>query len=350
MAALLCYSTAYSVYAVPYLAMPPEIVSGYDARTGLMAYRVMFAVIGVLIGSAGAPLLIQHYGPGGGGYAMLGRILGAVAVAAGVLAWAGTAAFPPPAMPERPAAVPFRQLVAKPFVDVVSVFDNAPFRILTLVKLLQLSVQAVALACTPYFFSFVLKMQPAAISRYLTVFTLAGLVLLPLWRQVISRFGKKQTNLWLLGAYGLGMLSWVFWAPGEPLAVFYLRALWIGGCSTGTLLCALALLPDTMEYDRLLSGRKREGVMSGVAAFVEKLASALGPFLIGILLQAMGLVTARQPDLIQPPQALLAVRLGMSVVPAVLTFACIPVLWRYRLDQATLERARAAMPAARATG
>jgi GPH family glycoside/pentoside/hexuronide:cation symporter len=69
---------------------------------------------------------------------------------------------------------------------------------------------------------------------------------------------------------------------------------------TGTLLCALSMLPDTMEYDRLQSKESREGVMSGVFTFVEALAGAIGPFLIGLLLQAQGLVQGRGPDIVQP--------------------------------------------------
>jgi glycoside/pentoside/hexuronide:cation symporter, GPH family len=160
-------------------------------------------------------------------------------------------------------------------------------------------------------------------------------------RAAIGRFGKKRAYLVLLGLYGCGLLSWLAWQPGESPLIFYARAVWIGVSSIGTLLCVLSLLPDTMEYDRLVSGESREGVISGVFTLVEKVAAALGPFIVGVLLQSQGLIVGNAPGVVQPESALFAVKLGMSLVPALLTFACIPLLLRYDLDAAALERTRA---------
>jgi GPH family glycoside/pentoside/hexuronide:cation symporter len=101
------------------------------------------------------------------------------------------------------------------------------------------------------------------------------------------------------------------------------------------------MLPDTMEYDRLQSKESREGVMSGVFTFVEALAGAIGPFLIGLLLQAQGLVQGRGPDIVQPQSVLDAAQIGVSLVPAVLCLLAIPLLIRYRLDEALLVKMRA---------
>ncbi len=338
---LLLFSTAYTVYSVPYLAMPPELAQSYDSRTRLMSYRVLFMMLGVLLGAAGAPALLQMLGSDAGGFGLLGVILGSVAALSGIVAFLGTARVPiaPPPAADRPLNVGVA--VLQPWRDVASVFGNAPFRVLTLIKLLQLGVLSVALACTPYFFSQVLKLPPADIATFQLAFTFSGLFAIPLLRAVIGRFGKKRAYLVLLVSYGFAMLSWLTWQPGESPVLFYGRAIWIGVSSIGTLLCVLSLLPDTMEYDRLVSGESREGVMSGVFTLVEKVAGALGPFILGVLLQSMGLIPGNAPGIEQPASALLAVKLGMSLVPALLTFACIPLLLRYDLDAAGLERVRA---------
>ncbi|MEM8936155.1 MAG: MFS transporter, partial [Pseudomonadota bacterium] len=75
---LIFMSTAFTIYAVPYLAMPPEIEPTYQGRTKLMSYRVFFIMIGVLIGSAGAPFLVSTMEAPRDGYQFAALVLGAV--------------------------------------------------------------------------------------------------------------------------------------------------------------------------------------------------------------------------------------------------------------------------------
>ena len=137
------------------------------------------------------------------------------------------------------------------------------------------------------------------------------------------------------------MSSWFLWRTGESEVFFYARAVGLGFASTGTLLCALALLPDTMEYDRNISGESREGVMSGVFTLVEKASGALGPLLVGLLLQSQGLISTATGETVEQPESVLfAVKIGMSLMPAVLSLACIPFLLLYRLDEKMLQQSR----------
>jgi len=338
---LMLYSTAYSVFSIPYLAMPPEIEPDYDGRTRLMSFRVFFLLAGVTAGSVGAPALVQISGGEQAGYETMGTILGVAAMAMCLVVFFGAARLPTPKPVARDEQINTAQLLASPFVDTARVFGNMPFRLLTLVKLCQLAVLATVLASTPYFFSFVLKLDPGQIAQYFLAFSLAGILSIPFYRWLIAKVGKREAYLGLIMLYGLGLASWYLWHPGEGEALRYARAIFIGSCSTGTLLCALAMLPDTMEYDRLQSGEQREGVISGVFTFVENVAGALGPFIVGLILQANGLIQTRDTSVEQPAQVLEAVIWCTSIVPALFCFAAIPFLLRYSLDGATLRRMRA---------
>lgn len=349
-AMLLLYSTAYSIFTIPYLAMPPDIAPDYDARTRLMSLRVFFLLAGVTAGSAGAPALVEAMGTPEAGYRAMGTILGLAASALCLVVFVGAAWLPSPARPARPErgeSLKAGAMLASPFVDTARVFSNAPFRLLTLVKLCQLAVLSTVLACTPYFFGFVLELDTAQIGSYFGIFSIAGLVSVPLYRRIIARFGKRESYLVLLVLYGAGLASWYLWEPGEPDWAFAARAVLIGSFSSGTLLCALAMLPDTMEYDRLQSGEGREGIMSGVFTLVENVAGALGPFIVGLLLQASGLIRSQDPDVVQPQAVLEAVQWGVSIVPALFCFAAIPLLWFYRLDADMLAAMRAKVASAR---
>jgi GPH family glycoside/pentoside/hexuronide:cation symporter len=339
---LIVLSTSYTVFSVPYLAMPPDLAPEYDSRTRLMSMRVFFLMMGVLLGAVGGPLIVSAFGEGTKGFAFLGLILGAVVTMFGLIAFFGTRGADPVAPPSAGSGRhSLRDLFITPFINLIAVLGNKPFRLLTIVKLLQLAVLATALACTPYFFSMVLERNQADIGKYLGTFTIVGILVLPLLRFVVKWLGKRNAFILLLLGYGSVMASWFLWQEGEAELFFYLRAVLLGTFSTGTLLCALALLPDTMEYDRLVSGTSREGVMSGVFTLVEKVSGAVGPLLVGLLLQSQGLIVAERGMVVEQPESvLLAIKVGMSLVPAAITFSCIPFLLFYDLDEAELARIR----------
>jgi Na+/melibiose symporter-like transporter len=95
----------------------------------------------------------------------------------------------------------------------------------------------------------------------------------------------------------------------------------------------LAMLPDVIAADETASGERRAGVFTGVWTAAETLGLAVGPGLLGGLLALAGYVSSTGDELVtQSGTAVLAVRIGFTIVPALLVLASIPVLARYRLD------------------
>ena len=330
---LILISTGYTIFAVPYLAIPPDLAPTYDKRTRLMSFRVFFLMMGVLVGAVLGPKLVGE----GDGFRLMGVVVGAIVVAAGVIAFLGIRKFDA-ALPVPPRRkVGWRDMIIQSATQFISVFETKPFAVLTVVKLLQFVVLAIVLASFPYFFTFVLKKSAADLGTYMGLFSVSGIIAIPFIRLFIKALGKRSAYIVFLTLYAIGLFSWYFWNPAEADIWFYARAILIGIVSTGTLFCALALLPDTMEYDRLTSGQSREGTISGVFTLVEKVSSAFGPLLVGVLLQATGLITSQDPETMQPEQALEAIRLAASVIPAIITLLCIAVLTKYHLTAKMLQ-------------
>ena len=333
---LILISTGYTIFAVPYLAIPPDLAPSYDKRTRLMSFRVFFLMMGVLVGAVLGPKLVGE----GDGFRLMGVVVGTVVVAAGIIAFLGIRKFDA-ALPLPPRSkLGWQEMVKQSLTQFMSVFATRPFAILTLVKLLQFVVLAIVLASFPYFFTFVLKKSPADLGTYMGIFSVSGIIAIPAIRFFIKGVGKRSAYIFFLTFYAVGLFSWFFWNQAEAEIWFYVRAILIGIVSTGTLFCALALLPDTMEYDRLTSGQSREGTISGVFTLVEKVSSAFGPLLVGILLQTTGLIISKDPLTVQPEQALKAIRLAASVIPALITLLCIAVLTRYHLTAKMLQDLR----------
>jgi len=102
-AALLLHATAYTIFAVPYMALPPVLSPDYDGRTQLMSYRVLFLTGGILASSYLGPKVVTWTGEGATGYFWMGVVYAAFAVVSGLWAFAATAGHDRPGRP--PAAI-----------------------------------------------------------------------------------------------------------------------------------------------------------------------------------------------------------------------------------------------------
>lgn len=334
-AALLFHATAYTIFSVPYLAMPAEMTSDYDERTRMMSYRVLFLMIGVTVGSVAGPNIVALGGEGQAGYRLMAMTFAVVAGLAGLVAYfaTGTTKADSGALPASTHPVRFTD-------GFRLLIHNRPFLLLVGVKLLQLAALASVLASAPYLFRFVLNLGPSDIGKYLMVFTAAGLLSIPIWRPLIQRYGKRNTYIVSVSLYACAIATWVLWTDTEPAWLIYVRAVVIGFGSTGGLLCGQALLPDTMEYGRLTSGKDTAGAYSGVFTTTEKLAGAFGPLIVGVALSAAGLIKGDVGADAQPQSAITAALWLASLLPAALNLATIPVLLRYNLTRERLAELR----------
>jgi len=68
---ILC-TTTFTIYQVPYIAMPAEMTENYHERTTIMSWRIAFMTLGILVGGAAAPELVSAGGGGTEGYALMG--------------------------------------------------------------------------------------------------------------------------------------------------------------------------------------------------------------------------------------------------------------------------------------
>lgn len=330
--ALLLFALAYTVFSVPYLAMPAEMTESPHERTTIMTYRVSFGLLGTFTGTAGGPLLVGAMGGGLAGYGQMGWILGAVIFVLCLAAFFGTARAPQKA-----------QIHANvPFADQARLaLQNRPFLILCYTKLIQLMGLASVLATLPFYTKYVLGKTEADIGLFMVGFTLVGILSMPVWWRYARRYGKRSGFVAVSLCYAFGVATWLFYTPNEPDIFYFLRSIPIGIGSAGILLMGFAMLPDTMEYDFLNSGMRREGMFSGLFTTVEKLANAVGVAVVGTLLGWMGFIQARGDTVVQqPPSAELAMWLGISAVPVVTSLLSCLAIWRYDLSPEKLENLR----------
>jgi GPH family glycoside/pentoside/hexuronide:cation symporter len=79
---------------------------------------------------------------------------------------------------------------------------------------------------------------------------------------------------------------------------------------------------------------RREGVYAGAYSFVEKLASAMGPLIIGSILQIFKFQPKLDRGMDQPADAIMGIFFGAAVLPPLLfALSVIPLLF-FKLEPA----------------
>ncbi len=326
---LVLFATAYTMFNVPYLAMPAEMTEGYDQRSDLMSYRIYAVALSGMLASFAGPLIINAYGGGEDGHRMMSYVLAPIILGAAIVCFFATRNAPFTTR-QHDKSVGFGEQIRL-------AAQNKPFFLLLAIKfctLLNLGVSSIM----PFFFTYILEISYAFLGTFALCTQLSLMFSQPLWLWVSARIGKRNTYMVALCVAMITPLSWLLAGPGEPLVLLFGRAIIAGCAAGGVLLMGQALLPDTIEYDYLKTGLRREGVFAGLYTTVEKLATALGVAMIGTFLGAMGYVESTgSVEVVQPESAITAIRYAIAFVPFTVEVICLGLLTQYGLSKDKLE-------------
>ena len=326
-AILVFYATAYSVFNIPYMAMPGEMTGDYHVRTELMSWRVYAVAGAIILATVCGPMLLQVFGNGAAAYRDMALLFAPIVVLAGVITFIGTRHAP---RGERAALPP------KFWAQAKSVLSNRPFVALIAVKfisLMSLGLQSIF----PFFFQRILKAPNAFLGEYFLSQSIFMLISPLAWKWLSRRLGKKTTFLVALLVSAPVWLSWWWASAAEPHVLIFVRGAILGASGGGVILMGQSMLPDTMEYDRRRTGLRREGIFAAFYTTVEKLSGAIGVVVVGAILSGAGYLQSRGATVVQPESALLAIRVCMALLSAAITAAAVVALMFYNLDEKRLQ-------------
>lgn len=330
---LLMYASGYSLFNIPYIALAGEMSESSTERSRLMSFRVGFMQAGIVLGAAVALLLVSAGGGGRSGYGFMGAIVAwIVAVPMLIAAWSSRHVDRHGAARDLAAAAASAGSRPSARAQLAGVLRNRPFMLLMLVKLLQIVATATVSASALFFMKDVLGLSEKDVAIKFGIATTIGTMLfVPVWFRVAERFGRVRA--WIVATLMLVavLLSFLLARAGEPDLVFVARAFVFGICTAGILLSVQSLLTDVMQYDRDLSGERREGILSGIYSSVEKFAFAFGPLLVGMLLDAGGYAKAAAT---QTPTAERMIYFCVAVLPAICYLLSLPLLRALRFSPA----------------
>ena len=318
-ATLVLFYIGYTMFVVPFLAMPADMTDSDAERTSLMSYRTVFTGIAGLAASALAPYLLQVFGNDRAGFGDMAIVMAGL-VTAGMLYSALSTA------KARAGAV----TQARQGLGNLAVLKQRNLVILLLVKLAAIFGITCHAAVGLFFHAYITERGPVGVAWLGTINHVATIVTVPAWRWALLHYSKRTVLMVALLVYGLACLSWMASGPTETDLIFNLRAIVMGSGFCGIVLVTTAMLPETIQEDFDQHGASRAGTMAGLFAGVEKTSFALSPLVTGLLLSSAGFASFTGPKVEQSAAALDAVRVAAGVLPAAAVFVALGIAVLYR--------------------
>jgi len=329
------FDSVFTMIHVSYNALTPEIARDYDERSTLNGYRMVFSIGGNLFAVILATVLGWYLGSSRALFIVLGVGLGCIAMIPPLIVYRVTRERPiPPEMPQ----ISMRQALQ-------TTLSNRPFVMIMGLYLFSWTTASILSAVLVYFANYYLRVPEQANYYVLTAQT-SALAFIPFWVWMARRMDKRR-------AFILGTASWILVCiavaslrPDQSGLAYLTAALSGSGIATAYFL-PWAMIPDVVEMDELKTGLRREGSFYAFASFFQKLGTGLAIWALGQALAFTGYITPilGQPLPIQPPQAVLAIRWTMGLVPAILLSIAILFAWRYPITREKHRAMRAELSA-----
>lgn len=317
--AFLLAATCYALFQVPYVALPAEMSEETAERSRITGWRIIALTLGILVGGALAPVIVDAMGGGVDGYRVMGIVVGAIMMLAMLTAALST---------RWVASRPGEQQLG--FAAAVRLgVGNRPYGLLLTAFVLQALGIAVALASIAYVCTYFLG-DYALTSLVFVAFVAPSAIVVPLWVSAGNRYGKWRVMLANTGAFVVLFAAFAVGVWMESAPAVLVVALGLGACYGGSQVLPLAMLTDAIVSDEGRTGQRQAGAFTGVWTAAETAAFALGPGVLALFLAVSGFQSSTfEEPVTQGTSALVGIVLAAGLLPAVVFLASIPFVARF---------------------
>ena len=305
-------TVGFTMVAIPYSAQAGEITDDPKERSSMTGFRMAFASVGILIGGALIPGLA-----GGFGYAMATMMVTPLMIGAIWISIFATRNAPRGEAPEEVS-------LGRAFGIVAS---NRPFMVL--VGLYGVMTLAVALitAGLPFGALYLIldngetALSGAAealsvLSLMFAAFVVGAILSQAVWVVLSHRIGKVAALA--VGLLLYMVLLYVLNSALPSVNVTAIAGLFvIAGFTNGAYQqIPWAIFPDLMDITRKESGVSLEGAFSAIWLFGQKLANAVAPAVLGLILASAGWQETTEGAVDQSAEALATLQNSITLIPA----------------------------------
>lgn len=280
--AYMFFGTAFTIVMIPYNAILADITSDYNERTSFTTVRMLFSGGASLIAAIIPGMLIKIFGGTVNGpeqktgYLLMAVIFAFVYAICWVITFKGT---------KEREDLPAPDKIG--LSDWLSVFKNKAYtKFLGIFLSFQIGVDLV-LALFIFYIDIVV-LQYKNYELIIGLVLIFQVVFMGVAGALATRRGKAFPLLIGLPLWIIAMLCFIPLNMETPVYVFCILAVLIGAGAASGNLATWAMLADMFDVDEIITGKRREGIYSGITTFLRKLASGVAVLVLGFGLRAIG--------------------------------------------------------------
>lgn len=349
----------YSANNTPYAALMGVMTPNVNQRTDIARYRFFAAVFGQFLIQTFALPLVDKFGQGNDarGWAITMAIFGTGIVVSNFVVFATTR--------ERVLTNPEQKPSLKE--DLKSVFSCGPWIAMFVLTLAYFTMLVLRGTSLNYMFTY--YMEPGAIQSFLAKVGLAAsagtesqgildwmglrvrpdasnavavgfsffqvlgsvvqLIGIPFSKPLCERFGKKAVFITCLSIAVVATAGHFLVSPTDMTSMFWWTVLWSAAWGPQVPLLWV-MIADAADYSEWQTQRRATGFMYAGILFALKAGLGLGGAIAGWIMAYYGYVALA----VQSERALLGIRMGAAIFPAMLMGVCLLCLFVYPIGKA----------------
>ena len=326
---IIYYSLAYIVYEalatvvyMPYFALTPELTDDYDERTKLTSFRMMFNIIGSLTAYI-LPLLIignDWTQATKQGVLIMAAVAGIIAATPILAVFFGT----------KEKKEYQRETLPKFLPSLKAAFKNRPFVFGAMMYLFTWMTIIVVESNLQFFIIHIVQRQSQSMIIMVSIFVTA-IFALPIWNWVSKHWNKRYAYIGGTAFWAVVMMVLIFMNPETPFWFIMILCILAGIGVSAAQVLPWSIIPDAIEWEEWQTGERNEGMFYSLITLLGKVGMAIAqPF--GLLILQLTNFQEGQ-GVVQPPSALLGVRLVMGPLPALLLISGIVMAFLYPLSR-----------------
>lgn len=313
--------SCYKTYVIPFFALGAELTDDFNERTTLRSWASIFLQLAVMLASAAPPLILEMAGKAGlqgaRGWNAVGIIFGLIIILASFICWTCTRGGEIVNRTEEKKINVEAQEKTNLFKSFVSILKLKPALLLACSVFLWNVTTVFLSSGAVYALVNLLNASAGKQSTAFVVQCVMGIVWLPLINLCANKIDKKFTYWAGMGLTAVIMFLFTFIGFGSfPVWLVYVSIFAFGNSVFWTVY--YSMMYDISELDEFKSGKRREGIISALMSFFQKLGAALATWVMGMLLSFGGYDGTAA---VQSESALNMIHNIVTVLPAVFGMA-----------------------------